>query len=202
MSGGGITEHQVTPEARSWQRTQLLRLVGVGLLASFVYLGLTGSALAIVIVVAIPVVLFVPLTVYAFVLSRERKGASGLLWVGWVSFNEDDLDNPELFPRLTRTRKFGIGRQGLTMGRLAVGTEEMSWRAGNVLSRKSEISGDFSLPWADVNRIDVSDIPGKIRFLGGALTMSVGPDGDSLYGEFLGSRKALLASLRRSPLAE
>jgi len=77
----------------------------------------------------------------------------------------------------------------------------MYWRAGSVLTPRCEISGSFFLPWGKIERVDISDIPMKLRFLGGALTVYVKDDIEELYGEFLGSRRALLSGLRRSPLA-
>jgi hypothetical protein len=78
--------------------------------------------------------------------------------------------------------------------------EGVEWRAGSIATPRREISGVFFLPWTSIRCVDVGDIPGKSRLLGGSLRLIVDHDQSELYGEFLGSRRGLLAGLRRSPL--
>jgi len=68
-----------------------------------------------------------------------------------------------------------------------------------VLTSPQRIRGSFSLPWSKINRADVSSVPFKLSYLGGALTIELS-DGSTLSGEFLGSRDVLFKTLLQTPL--
>ena len=93
-----------------------------------------------------------------------------------------------------------MGRQGLSGGQLDVRADGMHWRAGSLATPRCEISGTFFLPWSSIRSVDVGYIPGKLRLLGGSVRFIVANDSSELYGEFLGSRRALLHGLQRTRL--
>jgi hypothetical protein len=139
--------------------------------------------------------------IFVFVVSRPRRGTSGFHWRGKVAFHDDSFGDLNRFPDLQRTaRRHRSGRSDLTGGRLEIGADGLHWRAGSLLTPKSEISGEFFVPWVDIDNVDVSDLPFKINTLGGALCITLTGEATALLGEFLGSRRALLAALRATPL--
>ena len=168
-------------------------------LGTILYAGATGSYAATAPIVFVPIVIAIPVLASYFT-SRARHGENGLLWRGHIAFDEDDFDDRVLFPSITRTPRPGLGRQGLSGGMLELRTDGMHWRAGSLLTPGCELSGSFFLPWTKIVSVDIGDIPMKVRFLGGAITIYVDGDSEELYGEFLGSRKGLLHALLRSPL--
>lgn len=119
-----------------------------------------------------------------------------------MSFDEDDFGSRELFPHIVRTHRPGLGRNGLSGGKLLIGPEGISWESGSVLTPRCEITGSFRVPWDRIESVDVSRIPMKANFLGGAVTFHIDGEDSELYGEFLGARKTLLRALRRTPLGE
>jgi hypothetical protein len=121
-------------------------------------------------------------------------------WSGRVSFFEDQFQDMATFPDISRTAKPSIGRQGLTGGRLRFASDGIYWEAGSLATPKSEVRGTFHLPWAIVNSIEVQNIPHKLNFLGGAIIINLRGGARPLHGEFLGSRKSLLAAIKMSPV--
>lgn len=98
------------------------------------------------------------------------------------------------------TPRGGIGRPGLLPGDLDIRDDGLYWVAGSLMSFRQAVSGSFHLSWEDVEHADVSRVPFKASFLGGSLSLKL-TEGRALYGEFVGSRRAVLDALRRTPLA-
>jgi hypothetical protein len=199
QSGSRITEHSASRRDVSWTNRQALKIVGPVLLAWLVFLGVTGDYV-IFAIFGVLALLFAAAIGRYFFMSRHRHSEQ-LYWRGHVSFSEDDFDNRNLFPLITRTQRPSVGRQGLTGGRLEIRRDGLHWRTGTWTTPRSQLSGEFSLPWSVVDSVDVSDIPLKIRFLGGAVTFSIQEDDEELYGEFIGTRSSLLDAFHRTPLA-
>jgi hypothetical protein len=199
QNGSRITEHAASRPDVSWTKRQSRRLVGVVLLGWLVFLGATGDS-TIVVAFGVVVLLFAIAIGRYFFMSRHRH-SDQLYWRGYVSFAEDDFDNRNVFPRITRTPRPSVGRQGRTGGQLEIRQDGLHWRTGTWTMPRSQLSGEFSLPWSAIDSVDVSDIPLKIKFLGGAITFAIREDTEELYGEFIGSRSSLLDAFRRTPLA-
>jgi hypothetical protein len=193
-----ITEDSAAPR-KGWARQRIG--VSVVVLALLVYAvvmdgkSLIGPLIAIAIVVAIA--LFV-----AFIFGRWERHPANAYWRGFVSFDENDFENRVLFPNITRNHRRSLGRQALSGGKLLIARDGISWEAGSMATPRCEISGSFRLPWERIEVVDVSRIPMKANFLGGAVTFHINGDDCELYGEFLGSRKTLLRALRRTPLGQ
>jgi hypothetical protein len=192
-----ITEHAAPPRGLSATQVAQKWAVGLAAIGAASYLVLMSrSAFAVVAVPGVPIGL---IAVWVrFVTRRRRQG--DLYWTGFVSFVVDDFDNTKLFPDITRTRRMGLGRRGLSGGRLEVEARGLAWRAGSLATPRCEISGTFFLPWSRILSVDIGDLPGKFNAIGGYVRFTVAGDASELYGEFLGSRRALLEGLRRTPL--
>jgi hypothetical protein len=121
-------------------------------------------------------------------------------WSGRVSFFEDQFQDMATFPDISRTAKWSIGRQGLTGGRLSSESNGIHWKAGSLATPNSETRGTFHLPWANVDSIEVQNIPHKLNFLGGAIIINLRGIGQPLHGEFVGSTKALRHAIKMSPV--
>jgi hypothetical protein len=195
--GSRVTQGVTTPAVSRWRLIAAwvgvitAAVLGIGSLSS------PRSAVALLVVVAVPVLAALA---PAFWISRPRDGEE-LLWKGWVSFYEDDLSRRGLFPGLGRKSRPGFGRRGLTGGTLELRVDGMHWRAGGVLTPRSQVSGSFFLPWSKVESADVGSVPGKAKALGGYVRFVVGKQ-TALNGEFFGSRTGLLHGLARSPLGQ
>lgn len=195
-----ITEHSADPRTQSRLHRQISKLITVGIAVLLVYWAIRGARVVIFIVAFVALLAVIPIT-HAFVIGRKRHGRDGLLWRGLVSFIEDDFDDRSLFPDIRRTPSSSIGRRGLSGGHLEIRSDGLSWEAGSLLTPRCELSGSFRLPWEEIETADVSDIPMKLRILGGAITFGL-TDGSEIQGEFLGPRTALLQGLRLSPLSQ
>jgi len=192
-----ITEHATPPRGLARRQRAQRWAGGLAAIGCVIYLvGTSRNALA---VVAVPGILVGLIAVWVrFVTRRRRRG--DLYWTGFVSFVEDDFADTALFPHITRTPRKSLGRSGLSGGKLKVEARGLSWLAGSLATPRCEISGAFFLPWSSIVRVDIGDIPGKFNAIGGYVRFTVAGDASELYGEFLGSRGALLEGLRRTPL--
>jgi hypothetical protein len=194
-----VTEDVLRPSGVSPTRR---RIVGVAGLIVLVWLGylLEKKSLALDAWLGVLVVLLFVLLLVMRSRSHITARPGGYLGRLRVSFQEDDFPLGSDFVDVEwvhRRRQFG--RQGLSGGRMSFDAHGVNWRAGTVLTSGQRMEGHFSLPWSRIDRVDVSAIPFKSSFLGGALTIELS-DGSTLRGEFLGSRAALIATLRQTPL--
>jgi hypothetical protein len=197
-----ITEHAARPDdVRAFRRllgTELAVLVIVVL----TLIAVSGSTATWVFIAALVVVLLalVGLRLARAGLGRRHAGAA---WEGIVLFDEQDFEDPSLYDALVR-RDTGpwprLGRKGLTGGRLSIGPSGLSWTSGGVLSPAGRVRGSFFVPFDSIVSIDVSDIPLRTRWLDAAVRIYLNDSSHHLYGELSGSRRALLAALRASPL--
>jgi len=192
-----ITEHAAAPAGLT--RKQVAQKWAWGLAAiggGVYYLLASGNTF---VVAAVPGVLVALIALWVrFVTRRRRRG--DLYWTGLVSFVDDDFDDRDVFPFITRKRRRGFGRTGLSGGKLKVEAGGLSWLGGSLATPGCQISGSFFLPWSRILSVDIGDVPGKLNAIGGYVRFTVAGDASELYGEFLGSRRALLEGLRRSPL--
>ncbi len=197
-----MTEHAAPKEDVSAFRKQMTTLIAGGVVFLLVIALLRGDVAPFLVVGAIALVASALIGV-EFWRSRRRHGRDGIWWIGSVGFDEADFDDRSRFPdviHLSRSKRSQIGRLGISGGRLQIEDEGIRWTAGSLLTPRSLLGGSFFLPWHSIRSVDVSDIPFKVRWLGGGIRIYVGDKGQHLYGELLGSRRALLGALRDSPL--
>ncbi len=188
-----ISEGAAPRWGQSVARSRSSRLAGAAVLALASYEATNGrSGYLDVLLALVAAAGIIVLGITAWSLGSRRRG---VLWRGLVSFSEDDLGGSPAFPHLVRTPKSSVGRRGLSGGRLEVRQDGIHWSAGSLLTPGCEISGQFVLPWVEVEAIDIGRAPGKLPFLGGTLTVSLTGE-QVVRGEFLGQRRALTQALR------
>jgi len=193
-----LTEELKAPKEPR-RKNQVWRIVAIVIVVGYIVSrvvseGANGAA-SIGVLIGIVVLLAFALLGPPFLYSGRRSGKDGVRWKGLVSFHEDDVDDPRLFPNLTRKDRGGVGRQGLTGGQLEVCDDGLRWRAGSIYTPRCQISGTFFLPWSEVHAIDVSYIPYKSKALGGSITLTVGSRAKEVGGEFLGRKPPLAGAL-------
>lgn len=148
--------------------------------------------------IAFGIALFIGLVgvalILAFNFARRGGGATpSTYWTGPAVFDEADL--VRLFPNTFCKQMSSFLRQGFQRGRLELRSDGIAWavKSGAASARQAR---SFLLPWNIVHSADVSRKP----FGRGALTLSLGSESETLYGEFLGSHEEMLEALGRSPL--
>ena len=120
-----------------------------------------------------------------------------VLWSGIVEFNRTELKGATLNPGVT-VKKSGRTRMtpyDLAGGRLLIKGDGVHWKAGSWLTPLARTSGEFFLPWSEVEYFTVGKIPFKVNALGGNVTIKLRDGGTTLTGEFPGSRSALQAAI-------
>lgn len=145
-----------------------------------------------------------------------------VFWTGTVEFHRSQLDeNRQLLPGVTvrplgwflrawrgmarnraermgaRVRAAGTVDMELAGGRLEVRRDGIRWSGGSVLTPFGRTSGEFVLPWSQIQSATVVDVPGTASGLGGNLTIEMIPSG-KLDGEFPGSQAKLRQALQRA----
>ena len=198
IRNGRVTEHQKPVKTISTSRRVTRGIVALLVIAWGAYEATLGNYVILIVIGS--VLVFAGLLVGAALLrsgiTMRNADFHGHLFLG---FHEDDFPAVEPFENLTWV-KGGAGRQGISGGHASFSAEGIKWVAGSHLTPQQRIQGEFMLPWSEIETVDVSTIPRKATFLGGALTIDLTGGRGSLAGEFLGSRQGLAKALRQSPL--
>lgn len=198
-----VTEHSLPRRPRTLRSQVTDWVVGLVVLVSVVVEGVRGNPLGIFLAGS-----FV-LLVGGFLIAGSTYGRirftsgefSGRLY---VSFYEDSLPGPEVFPnlrRVDRSRRSQFGRPRRSAGKLRILPHGLRWNAeSSFLSPSQLIEGVCFLPWSWIAVVDLGDAWIKIPALGGAMSIQLTEDRGTLEGEFRGSHKQLLKVLRETPL--
>lgn len=193
-----ISEGAAPGWGQSWARSRSSLLAGAAVVFLASYEAIKGhSGYLAVLLTVVGAAGLILLVVSAWSRSGRRRG---VFWRGLVSFSENDLQSSPAFPHLVRTPRPSLGRRGLSGGRLEVQHDGIHWSAGSPLTPGSEITGQFVLPWTEVQAIDIGRASGKLPFLGGTLTISLAGE-QVVRGEFLGQRRVLTQALRAATSA-
>ena len=201
-TGSHVTEHRLPRRRPTPGRVATRWIIAAALLVWLVYEGVTGNP-ALFGLIGFVLLGVVGVLVLGSTYSRIRFHDGQFHGHLLVSFHEDSLPGPEVFPDLRvvpRRESSQLGRQGLSGGKLRIQDEGLSWHAGSLFTLSQRIEGSFFIPWSWIKLVDVGDVPMKLRLLGGALAIQLNEGRGTLDGEFLGSHKHILEVLRRSPL--
>jgi hypothetical protein len=128
---------------------------------------------------------------YAEVVGRHRRTRRGLYWKGFVTLQEAPLlAYKELFPAVTvRNRREVFTPTGTCAGKAEVRDTGIRWKSGALGTPTSRVTGRFELGWADIQSTETGFVPGKIRFLGGSMVLTLSGGRGDLEGEYIGSRR-------------
>jgi len=141
--------------------------------------------------------------VAAYYVYQRRPGylSDGALWAGMASLTVFEIRSSGLAEglrirdrRVTRLTR----RVGAVAARLEVRVEGLVWTFGT-FARLVGVRGQIRVPWSGIKHVEVGDVPGTIHRMGGGISVVL-DNGQTLDGEFFGSRDELSAALERSPL--
>jgi hypothetical protein len=202
-SASRVTENGIIRQGPALSRRAVRRIVDLAFLALLEFEGVRGNEDWIIFVLCFAALLMmtglVARTVSGRITYREGRGHRYVL----VSFVEDALPGPLVLPGLRRvppSKWRSLAKQHQSGGKLMLDPEGIAWHAGSKATPNQLIAGDFLLPWNAIEVVDIGDIPGKFRILGGAITIRLADGRGQLDGEFFGSRRLVLQALNETPL--
>jgi hypothetical protein len=187
-----------------WAASQR-RILGFGVVAgiSFVLLVVSGVARGGLLIAAVVVVVVYALVAGSYVYRRSSRFLpAGAVWAAASSVHVAAIRSAGLAGNLVvkreRTFRFLTRGVGAVMGRLEVGRRGLRWSSG-WSARLLGVRGEFEIPWTSIERIEVGDVPGTVRQLGGGIAVHL-KDRHRLDAQFLGSTHDLREALAQSPL--